>query len=134
MPDSVTQILAAGPPGSKINIAVVGDGFAAADQDNYNDKVNDLLIDGVFGHDYFYEDAQGFNIFRVNLISNESGVSQRVYDEMGTPSDGSDDVIVSTTLKDGPRVHLLGFVGPLLAGERGKHRQPRRRRARYVGA
>ena len=106
MPDSVTQILAAGPPGSKINIAVVGDGFAAADQDNYNDKVNDLLIDGVFGHNYFYEDAPGFNIFRVNLIANESGVSQRVYDEMGTPSDGSDDVIVSTTLKD----TALGYI------------------------
>ena len=100
MTDSVTHILAAGPPGSKINIAVIGDGFAADDQEDYNDKVNDLLMDGVFGHDYFYEDAQAFNIFRVNLISNESGVSQRVYDEMGTPSDGSDDVIVSTTLKD----------------------------------
>ncbi len=106
MPDSVTQILKSGPPGLKKNIAVLGDGFAEADQDAYNDKVNELLIEGVFGHDYFYEDAQAFNIYRVNLISNESGVSQRVYDEMGTPSDGSDDVIVSTTLKD----TALGYI------------------------
>jgi hypothetical protein len=106
MPDSVTQILRSGPPGLKKNIAVLGDGFAVADQNTYNDKVTELLLDGVFGNDYFYEDAQAFNIYRVNLISNESGVSQRVYDEMGTPSDGSDDVIVSTTLRD----TALGYI------------------------
>ena len=69
MPDSVTQILASGPPGTKKNIAVLGDGFAAGDQTLYNNKVKELLLDGVFGHDYFYEDKQAFNIFRVNLIS-----------------------------------------------------------------
>lgn len=106
MPDSVTQILASGPPGLKKNIAVLGDGFAAGDQTIYNNKVKELLLDGVFGHDYFYEDAQAFNIFRVNLISNDSGVSQRVYDEHGTPADGSDDTIVSTTLKD----TALGYI------------------------
>ena len=39
MPDSVTQILNSGPPGAKLNIAVLGDGFAAADQTAYNNKV-----------------------------------------------------------------------------------------------
>ena len=107
MPDSVTQILASGPPGTKLNIAVLGDGFAdGADQTVYNDKVDELLMKGVFGHDYFYEDAQGFNIFRVNLISNESPVSVRVYDEHGTPTDPSDDTIVSTTLRD----TALGYI------------------------
>ena len=86
MPDSVTQILKSGPPGTKINIAVVGDGFAAGDQAAYNAKVQDLIVDGVFGNDYFYEDASAFNVYRVNLISNDSGVSQRVYDEHGTPT------------------------------------------------
>src|SRR4029077_8879794 len=100
MADSVTQILSSGPPGTKINIAVLGDGFAAADQAFFNDKVKEFLLDGVFGHDYFYEDKQAFNIFRVNLISADSGVSTRVYDEHGTPDDGSDDTIVSTTLKN----------------------------------
>lgn len=106
MPDSVTQILKSGPIGTKKNIAVLGDGFASADQDVYDQKVHDLLIAGVFGHDYFYEDAQAFNIFRVNLVSNDSGVSQRVYDEMGTPEDGSDDVITSTTTRD----TALGYI------------------------
>ena len=106
MPDSVTQILKSGSAGSKKNIAVLGDGFAAADQATYNNKVKELLIDGVFGHDYFYEDMQAFNIFRVNLISAQSGVSRRVYDEKGTPADGSDDTIVSTTLRN----TALGYI------------------------
>jgi hypothetical protein len=96
----MTQILTSGPPGTKRNIAVLGDGFAEADQDLYNNKVKELLLDGVFGHDYFYEDAQAFNIYRINLISKESGVSQRRYDLKKTPDDKSDDTIISTTLKD----------------------------------
>jgi len=49
MPDSVTQILSSGPPGTKVNIAVLGDGFAdGADQTTYNNKVNDLLLNGLF--------------------------------------------------------------------------------------
>jgi len=107
MPDSMTQILASGPPGTKLNIAVLGDGFAAgADQTIYNDKVQQLLLDGVFGHDYFYEDAQAFNIYRVNLLSNQSPVSTREYDEHGTPTDPSDDTIVSTELRD----TALGYI------------------------
>ena len=73
LPDSMSQILMSGPPGTKRNIAVLGDGFGNADQATYNNKVKELLLDGVFGHDYFYKDMQGFNIYRVNLISSESG-------------------------------------------------------------
>lgn len=106
MPDSVTQILNSGPPGAKLNIAVLGDGFAAGDQTAYNNKVKELLLDGVFGRDYFYEDKSAYNIFRVNLISVDSGVSQRVYNENNTPSDASDDTIVSTTIKN----TALGYI------------------------
>ena len=107
MADSMTQILASGPPGAKKNIAVLGDGFGAgADQTLYDDKVRELLIDGVFGHDYFYEDAQAFNIYRVNLESAESPVSTRTYDEHGTPTDPSDD----TTASESIRNTALGFI------------------------
>ena len=106
MPDSVTQILKSGPPGAKLNIAVLGDGFATADQTAYNNNVQAVLLDGVFGMDYFYEDKSAYNIYRVNLISAQSGVSQRVYNENGTPSDASDDTIVSTTLRN----TALGFI------------------------
>jgi len=106
MPDSVTQLRKAGPVGTKLNIAVLGDGFAEADQSQYNQLVDDLLIKGVFGHDYFYEDDQAFNIFRVNLISKDSGVSQVRYDEHGTFSDGSDDTVLSRVNRD----TALGYI------------------------
>ena len=80
MPDSVTQVLSSGPPGTKINIAVLGDGFAdGADQTKYNNAVQTLLLDGLFSHDYYYEDKQAFNVFRVNLISVDSGVGTKTY-------------------------------------------------------
>ncbi len=91
MPDSVTQIRVAGPVGAKRNLAILGDGFADADQTAYNNWAQSVLLAGVFGHDYFYEDASAWNIFRVNLISNESGVSQRRYDNGN---------VLSATLKD----------------------------------
>ena len=100
MPDSVTQLRAAGPVGSKKNLVVLGDGFASADQATYNNWVQTALLDGVFGHDYFYEDASAWNIFRINLISVDSGVNVRVYDEHGTPADASDDTITSTTSRN----------------------------------
>src|SRR5262245_21988918 len=106
MPDSMTQLRFAGPPGVKRNLAVLGDGFAAADQTIYNNKVKELLLDGVFGHDYFYEDAQAFNIYRVNLISNQSPISTKTYDEHGTPTDASDDTVVSQTIRD----TALGYI------------------------
>ena len=57
MADSMTQLRAAGPAGTKRNLVVLGDGFTAADQETYNNWVQTTLIDGVFGRDYFLEDA-----------------------------------------------------------------------------
>jgi hypothetical protein len=100
MADSMTQLRKAGPPGTRRNIAILGDGFTAADQATYNQWVQTTLIEGVFGHDYFSEDASAYNIYRVNLESVDSGVSTRAYDEHGTPTDASDDTIVSTTTRN----------------------------------
>jgi hypothetical protein len=86
MVDSVTQLRAAGPAGVRRNLVILGDGFAAADQTIYNNWVQTTLINGVFGRDYFFEDASAWNIFRVNLESADSGITTRVYNEMGTPS------------------------------------------------
>lgn len=83
MPDSMTQLLRAGPPGVKRDLAVLGDGFAAVDQATYNAHVQDMLMDEVFRRDYFYEDAQAFNVYRVNLISQDSGVTRHTYDSNG---------------------------------------------------
>lgn len=99
MADSVTTLRRAGPAGTKRNIVVLGDGFTAADQSTYNQWVDDTLIKGVFGHDYFSEDASAYNIFRINLESKDSGVSTRTYNEMGT-DDTSDDTIASETIRN----------------------------------
>jgi hypothetical protein len=102
MADSVTQLRAAGPVGTKRNLVILGDGFAAADQATYNNWIQTTLlgISGAFGRDYFFEDASAWNIFRVNLESVDSGVSTRVYDEHGTPADASDDTITSDTTRN----------------------------------
>lgn len=100
MADSMTVLRNAGPAGTKINLVVLGDGFTANDQAAYNQWVDDKLIKGVFGADYFSEDASAFNIYRINLESHDSGVSTRTYDEHGTPNDPSDDTIASEVHHD----------------------------------
>ena len=99
MADSMTVLRKAGPPGMKRNIVILGDGFAAADQAAYNQWVETTLIQGVFGHDYFSEDASAYNIYRINLESVDSGVSVRTYDEKGTV-DPSDDTIAAETIRN----------------------------------
>ena len=132
--DSVTQVVYSGPPGTEKNIAVLGDGFAKGDQLKYNMWVKNVLLGGVFSRDYFYEDMQAFNIYRVNLISHDSGVSQRQYDEHGTPEDDSDDTIISTTTRDTAAwLHLQRVVGALLAGGWPPYRCQAGCRAEYMG-
>ena len=99
MADSMTVLRKAGPPGTKRNIVVLGDGFTAADQAAYNQWVDTTLIKGVFGHGYYSEDASAYNIYRINLESVDSGVSIRTYDEKGTV-DPSDDTIASQTVRN----------------------------------
>lgn len=101
-----TEVVNNGSDSTKKIIAVMGDGYAAADQAKYNGDVQTLVTDGVLGHDFFREDNNAFNVYRLNLVSADSGVSQRVYDEHGTPTDGSDDTIVSTTMKN----TALGYI------------------------
>ena len=108
MADSVTRLRAAGPAGTKKNLVILGDGFTAADQAAYNTWVDTTVMQGVFAHDYFLEDASAWNIYRVNLESADSGVSTRTYDLHGTPDDPSDDTIASQTIRNTPKVR--GFV------------------------
>ena len=83
MPESMTPLIRVGPAGAKRDLAIVGDGFTEAEQDIYNTYVRDAVMAGVFGRDYFYEDSQAFNVFRVNLFSNDSGVTTHTYDTSG---------------------------------------------------
>jgi hypothetical protein len=83
MADSMTVLLRSGSPGTKRNLAIVGDGFTASDQAVFDTYVRERVMDGVFGQDYFYEDAQAFNAYRVNLESAQSGVTTHTYDAAG---------------------------------------------------
>ncbi|MGY0459841.1 M64 family metallopeptidase [Kitasatospora sp. cg17-2] len=80
---SVTTLFRNGPPGSKITVAVVGDGFGPQDQDAYNTAVDTLLTNGLFAQDFFADNRSAFNLVRVNLVSLESGVGTRTYDADG---------------------------------------------------
>lgn len=94
------KVIDNGSDANKKVLVIMGDGYDDSDQAKYRGDVKRLITDGVFGHDFFDENQNAFNVYRVNLESEDSGVSQRVYDENGTPSDASDDTIVSTTMKN----------------------------------
>lgn len=97
---AATKVIDNGPDAGKKIIAVLGDGFNAAQQATYNSDVNNLIVNGVFGNDFFKENQNAFNVYRVNLTSVDSTVSTRVYNENGTPDNASDDIIVSTTMRN----------------------------------
>ena len=99
-PPSCTKVIDNGPDSEKKVLIILGDGYAAADQAKYRQDAKDLITQGVFGRDFYNENQNAFNVYRINLVSTDSGVSQRRYDEKGTPSDASDDTIISTTMKN----------------------------------
>ena len=73
-----TQLLNSGSRAAKRDLLVIGDGFAAADQAAYDQWVQTNVLDGLFRLDAFRDVANAFNIYRVNAVSIDSGVTQRV--------------------------------------------------------
>jgi len=105
-PPACNKIIDNGPDSGKKILVVLGDGYAAADQTKWREDVDRMIASGVFGRDLFAEDQNAFNVYRLDLVSTDSGVTRRVYDEHGTPNDGSDDTIISTTYKN----TALGYI------------------------
>jgi hypothetical protein len=70
------KILNNGPDGDKLVFAVVGDGYSSAEQAKYADDVDRLVINGVMAHDFYSDNRSAFNVYRVDLISTETGVSR----------------------------------------------------------
>src|SRR5688500_2760967 len=95
-----TKLIDNGPDAGKKVLVILGDGYAAADQNAYNGDVDEMVVQGLFGNDFFRDHQNAFNVYRVNLVSAESGMSRRIYDEKGTDKDASDDTVVSTTMKN----------------------------------
>ncbi|WP_405003046.1 M64 family metallopeptidase [Kitasatospora purpeofusca] len=112
---SVTTLFRSGPPGSKITLAVVGDGFGPQDQDAYNTAVDRLLTNGLFAQDFFGEHRSAFNLVRVNLVSLESGVGTKTYDANGTVVGQVDRDTALGAYYNGDWAHLWVEDGPSTA-------------------
>src|SRR5215468_9465966 len=76
---NTTKILDNGPDGEKLVFVVLGDGYAAGDQRQYEADVDRLVLNGVFAHDFYHDNKAAFNIYRVNLVSQESGISSLTF-------------------------------------------------------
>jgi hypothetical protein len=71
----VTKIVDHGPDGQKLTFAVLGDGYDASDQGKFAEDVDRLVVKGVFGHDFYKDNFAAFNVYRIDLVSKDSGVS-----------------------------------------------------------
>jgi hypothetical protein len=69
------KIVDHGPDGEKRTFVVIGDGYSAAEQAKFASDVDKLLIQGVFGHDFYKVHFEAFNVYRIDLVSTDSGVS-----------------------------------------------------------
>lgn len=74
---TVTQLFRSGPRASKFNFVVIGDGFAntAADQNAFNNYVENTVMQDLLSRDVHREILNGINIFRVNTFSAQSGIT-----------------------------------------------------------
>jgi len=74
-PWAVETIIDNGPPQNRINVVFVGDGYTAAELDLYAAHVEDAVA-GLFSEQPLAAYAGYFNVYRVDVISNESGVDE----------------------------------------------------------
>jgi hypothetical protein len=63
-------------------------------------------MDGAFRRDLLRDSRSAFNIIRIDLVSIDSGVSYRSYNEQGTPNDPNDDTITLENFRD----TRLGYI------------------------
>ena len=74
---TVTRLLTSGGSGAKKDLVVIGDGFqSGADQTAFNNFVQTFVMEGVFAEGPMWESMNAFNLYRVNVNSVDSGVTQ----------------------------------------------------------
>jgi len=66
-----------------LTIAVLGDGFAEEDLNDYVKVVEDQVL-AALSSDQLADHQQALRVIRVDVVSMESGVEERRYDEAGT--------------------------------------------------
>src|SRR5436189_2511017 len=72
---TITKIVNKGNDAQHLVFAVMGDGYAASDQGKFSADVNALIVNGVLSHDLYGLKSEAFNVYRVNVVSTNTGVS-----------------------------------------------------------
>ena len=72
-PLAFTTLINNGPSANRIDITIVGDGYTNAELGTYANHVDNILP-VFFGEEPLKEYASFFNVHRVDVASNESGV------------------------------------------------------------
>lgn len=105
-PATVTPLLESGPKASKKNLVIIGDGFTAAEQTDFAAYVKDRILDHMFQEGPLWEDQNAFNIYRIDVESQDSGVTQvgRFSNETLTPGAPPDGTRLAFTFS--PVAHL----------------------------
>jgi hypothetical protein len=75
---TLTQLHNSGPRSQKFNFVIIGDGFqnTTADQNAFNNYVNNVVMTQLFDEDIHPEILNAMNVFRINTFSQDSGVTQ----------------------------------------------------------
>jgi hypothetical protein len=72
--EDVVVLRESGPRENRISLVVLGDGYTDAELVKYSTDV-DLLVQGFFRQEPYASYANYFSVFRVDVVSNESGAS-----------------------------------------------------------
>ena len=70
---AVVPVIENGPPAVKVDIAVLGDGYAAGDMEKYRTDVR-RFVETMFRTRPFREREKDFNVWRIDVVSQESGI------------------------------------------------------------
>jgi hypothetical protein len=103
--DRSEHILGRSGPDENLTILVVGDGFAEDDLEDYRELVEDMVL-AALRLEPLDAWEHAFRVVRLDLVSLESGVSEKKYDRHGTPAILSDD----TTKSEVFRQTRLGII------------------------
>jgi hypothetical protein len=104
--DQSAHVIGAPDGGPALTVAVMGDGFAEPDMDDYHRLVQDKIV-GAFNLDQLGAHLDRLRVVRIDVVSPVTGVTERQYDEHGTPDTEADD----TLAKEDFRFSRLGFIG-----------------------
>lgn len=72
--DYYASALVNGPSDQKYDLVIVGDGFTAAEQQAFNDRVSDVVVQALRTREPYASRMCALNIWRVNVMSTDTGV------------------------------------------------------------